>query len=112
MNKDGHSLTWDRYGTLDGMLLILLHRAVTFESTIPFFVFLFPLNVTDIYSYLDFLKVTFPSFVSVTEIGKSTEGRPIYAVRLSQKGGRANKKAIFIDSGNLLLYLCFLFFFF
>ena len=55
----------------------------------------------DIYSYLDYLNATFPRFVTVSEIGKSTEGRPIKAIRLSQKGGRANKKTIFIDSGNL-----------
>lgn len=43
--------------------------------------------------------------MTVSEIGKSTEGRPIKAIRLSQKGGRANKKTIFIDSGNLRIFL-------
>lgn len=56
------------------------------------------LNI-DIDSYLDFLKVTFPTFVTVVEIGNSTEGRPIRAVKLHQEGGRENKKAIFLDAG-------------
>jgi hypothetical protein len=53
----------------------------------------------DIYSYLDYLKITFPDFVTVTDIGTSTEGRPIKAVRLHQNGGRTNKKSILIDAG-------------
>jgi extracellular matrix protein 14 len=56
-------------------------------------------SLKDIYSYLDFLKITFPDFVTVTDIGTSTEGRPIKAVRLHQNGGRTNKKSILIDAG-------------
>lgn len=53
----------------------------------------------DIDSYLAYLKVTFPNFVTVTEIGKSTEGRPIKAIKLHQNGGRPDKKNILIDAG-------------
>ncbi|EFX75601.1 hypothetical protein DAPPUDRAFT_306729 [Daphnia pulex] len=70
MSRNGHRLTWERYHSLD-----------------------------DIYSYLDYLKITFPDFVTVTDIGTSTEGRPIKAVRLHQNGGRTNKKSILIDAG-------------
>lgn len=58
---------------------------------------------TDIDSYMDYLQATFPDFVNITEIGRSTENRPIRAIRLHQAGGRPNKKTILIDAGKLLL---------
>ena len=57
----------------------------------------------DIDSYMDYLHATFPDFVNITEIGRSTENRPIRAIRLHQAGGRPNKKTILIDAGKLLL---------
>ncbi|KAI9553939.1 hypothetical protein GHT06_019210 [Daphnia sinensis] len=70
MSRNGHTLTWERYHSLE-----------------------------DIDSYLEYLKLTFPNFVTVTEIGRTTEGRPIKAVRFHQEGGRSDKKTILIDAG-------------
>ncbi|XP_057376150.1 uncharacterized protein LOC130697054, partial [Daphnia carinata] len=70
MSRNGHTLTWERYHPLE-----------------------------DIDSYLEYLKVTFPNFVTVTEIGRTTEGRPIKAARFHQEGGRSDKKTILLDAG-------------
>ena len=59
---------------------------------------------SDIDSYLTYLGATFPNFVQVEEIGRSGEGRPMKVVKLHQETGRANKKAILLDSGNSALF--------
>lgn len=69
MSRNGHTLTWERYHSLE-----------------------------DIDSYLEYLRITFPNFVTVTEIGRTTENRPIKAVRFHQEGGRSDKKTILIDA--------------
>lgn len=51
--------------------------------------------------------MAFPKFASVVEIGHTTEGRPIKAVKLHQEGGRIDKKAIFLDAGMVSTFLSF-----
>ncbi len=56
-------------------------------------------------SYFEYLKRTFPNFVTVDEIGRSTEGRAIKVIKLHQSGGRADKKAILLDAGKFLMII-------
>ena len=73
INRNGHSLTWERYHEYE-----------------------------DIESYLKYLEETFPEFVTLTEFGRTTEGRPLKAIRLHQESGRADKKTILIDAGEYI----------
>lgn len=54
-------------------------------------------RVEDIHGFMDFLAKTYPSLVSVKNIGKSFEGRNIKVLRISD--GKPTNKAVFIDGG-------------
>lgn len=67
-DRRGHRMTWKQYHRLD-----------------------------DIYGFLDYLSKTYPSLITVRNVGKSHEGRDIKVLKLSN--GNTNNKAIFIDGG-------------
>lgn len=50
---------------------------------------------------MDYLKEWYPQLVSIYTIGRSSQGRPIKVIKLSQNYGREaeERKAIFIDAG-------------
>ena len=48
---------------------------------------------------MDYLKETYTQLVDVIQIGRSSQGRPIKVIKLSQNYGRDERKAIFIDAG-------------
>ncbi|KAG5675035.1 hypothetical protein PVAND_004974 [Polypedilum vanderplanki] len=52
-------------------------------------------SVETIHSWMDSLQVEFPTFVNVTTIGNSYEGRPMKLLKLSKKAGN---RAIFVES--------------
>lgn len=56
-------------------------------------------RVEDIYGYLNYLADTYPRLVQLTSIGSSSEGRPLYVVRISSSSS-GSKPAIWIDGGN------------
>jgi carboxypeptidase A4 len=66
----GHKMDWDSYHRLD-----------------------------DIYGYLNYLADTYPRIVQLVSIGSSSEGRPLYVVRISSSSS-GTKPAIWIDGGN------------
>uniref|UniRef100_A0A0P5P3C1 Carboxypeptidase B n=1 Tax=Daphnia magna TaxID=35525 RepID=A0A0P5P3C1_9CRUS len=70
-----HRLTWDRY-----------HR------------------LSDINSYLEYLKEAHADWIEVMPIGKSSQGRPIHVIKLSRRRQpdrveTSQKKAILVDAG-------------
>ncbi|XP_075199639.1 carboxypeptidase A1-like [Anomaloglossus baeobatrachus] len=53
-------------------------------------------TIEEIYSWIDSLVMEYPQLVTKIDIGQSSEGRPIYALKFSTGG---NKPAIWIDTG-------------
>ncbi|XP_025946893.1 carboxypeptidase A1-like [Apteryx rowi] len=54
-------------------------------------------NLDEIYAFMDLLVAENPDLVSKVEIGRTTEGRPIYVLKFS-KGG-TKRPAVWIDTG-------------
>ncbi|NWI10955.1 CBPA1 Carboxypeptidase, partial [Crypturellus soui] len=54
-------------------------------------------DLDEIYAFMDLLVAENPGLVSKVEIGRSTEGRPIYVLKFS-KGG-TKRPAVWIDTG-------------
>ncbi|KAI5712610.1 hypothetical protein M8J75_009829 [Diaphorina citri] len=54
-------------------------------------------RMEDIHGYLDYLAQTYPQLVTLTDIGRSLEGRPLRLVKISS--GVPNAKAFWIDGG-------------
>ena len=54
-------------------------------------------GVNTIYSWLDCMQQNFGHKMSMREIGRSSEGRPLKLVQIGESG--ANKSAVFIDGG-------------
>lgn len=55
-----------------------------------------------VYNYLYALEERYPELVSVEEIGRSYEDRPIYALKISRNNGEIlNTKPIIIADGTL-----------
>ncbi|XP_057376151.1 carboxypeptidase B-like [Daphnia carinata] len=52
----------------------------------------------DIYDYLAYLTDTYPQFVTLIDIGRSYEGRPLYVVRISSAASPDTNPAIWIDA--------------
>lgn len=69
-----HRLTWERYHRLD-----------------------------DIKSFMDYLKASYPEWIELVPIGKSSQGRTIHVIKLSKRRDNgleaSKKKAILIDAG-------------
>ena len=59
-------------------------------------------RLSDIYGYMNYLAVTYPSLVSLINIGTSYEKRPLYVLRISNSSSPGEKPAIWIDAGRLL----------
>ena len=49
-------------------------------------------------SYMDYLASYAPHLVTLVDVGKSSEGRPLKVVQVSAPG-KENKRAIWIDGG-------------
>ena len=54
-------------------------------------------SVDTIYSWLDCMQQHFGHKMSVRDIGRSSEGRPLKLVQIGERG--TNKPAVFIDGG-------------
>jgi hypothetical protein len=53
---------------------------------------------------MDYLKATYPEWIELVPIGKSSQGRTIHVIKLSKRRDRnaleaSKKKAILIDAG-------------
>jgi hypothetical protein len=59
-------------------------------------------RLADIYGYMSYLAATYPSLVSLINIGSSYEKRPLYVLRISNSSSSGTKPAIWIDGGILL----------
>jgi hypothetical protein len=59
-------------------------------------------RLADIYDYMSYLAATYPSLVSLINIGSSYEKRPLYVLRISNSSSLCSKPAIWIDGGILL----------
>lgn len=59
-------------------------------------------RLDDIYGYLNYLADTYPDLVQLTSIGSSSEGRPLYVLRISSEG-KSSKPAIWIDGGKVFI---------
>ncbi|EFX63163.1 hypothetical protein DAPPUDRAFT_67309 [Daphnia pulex] len=56
-------------------------------------------RLSDIYGYMNYLAVTYPSLVSLIDIGMSYEKRPLHVLRISNSSSPGTKPAIWIDGG-------------
>ncbi|XP_046643400.1 carboxypeptidase B-like [Daphnia pulicaria] len=56
-------------------------------------------RLSDIYGYMNYLAVTYPSLVSLINIGTSYEKRPLYVLRISNSSSPGKNSAIWIDAG-------------
>lgn len=56
-------------------------------------------RLDDIYGYLNYLADNYPQNVQLVSIGSSSEGRPLYVVRISSSSSGQSKPAIWIDGG-------------
>lgn len=62
-------------------------------------------RMEDIHGYLDYLAQTYPQLVTLTDIGRSLEGRPLRLVKISS--GVPNAKAFWIDGGKIIKLIYF-----
>ena len=53
----------------------------------------------DIEKYMDYLEKTYPDLVSIEDIGKSYEGRPMRVLKICKGGTCGDKPAMWIDGG-------------
>ena len=60
-------------------------------------------NFLDIKSFMDYLKASYPEWIELVPIGKSSQGRTIHVIKLSKRRDNgleaSKKKAILIDAG-------------
>lgn len=56
-------------------------------------------RLATIYNWMDAMAEKYPSLVTVQDVGKSTEGRPLRVMKISTAGANSTRPAIWIDGG-------------